>query len=422
MMKVLWIVNIPLPEAAKAFGFSNALSGTWIIGQLEEIRKRDDISLSVCCVSGETKRLLDKTVNGVRYIVLPTESYLNEFRKLYSELNPDVTHIYGSELLTSHKIGEITDKERTVLSIQGLIYICAYHFFDGIPRKYTRKRLFTSLLNKIHSTDIIALGREGFEKLGESEKKFISSMKYVIGRTEWDKACVSQLNREIKYYKCYEILRNEFLTSERWSAKTCEPHSVFMTASEYPIKVLHIALEGFSILKKRYPDLKIYVAGDRHTSHDNRLKRFISSVLYEYNGYIEKLIRQYDLKDNIVFLGPLAAEEMKREYLKANAYVLSSSVENGSNSLGEAMILGVPCVTSYVGGVCDMLVNGAEGYLFPLNAPYMLAHYLERVFEGDFPSDMCDRASAHSAKTYDAKTNTETLIGVYNEIIGNKKN
>ena len=71
-MKVLWIVNIPLPEAAKAFGFSNALSGTWIIGQLEEIRKRDDISLSVCCVSGETKRLLDKTVNGVRYIVLPT--------------------------------------------------------------------------------------------------------------------------------------------------------------------------------------------------------------------------------------------------------------------------------------------------------------------------------------------------------------
>ena len=44
--------------------------------------------------------------------------------------------------------------------------------------------------------------------------------------------------------------------------------------------------------------------------------------------------------------------------------MLPSSCENSPNSLGEAMLLGMPCVASNAGGIPDMLAAGREGLLY----------------------------------------------------------
>ena len=41
-------------------------------------------------------------------------------------------------------------------------------------------------------------------------------------------------------------------------------------------------------------------------------------------------------------------------------FLLPSSCENSPNSLGEAMLLGMPCVASNAGGIPDMLAAGRE--------------------------------------------------------------
>lgn len=63
---------------------------------------------------------------------------------------------------------------------------------------------------------------------------------------------------------------------------------------------------------------------------------------------------------------------MKQEYLNANVFICPSSLENSPNSLGEAQILGTPCLASYVGGIPDMMF-GNEGYLYRFEEIEMLA-------------------------------------------------
>ena len=83
----------------------------------------------------------------------------------------------------------------------------------------------------------------------------------------------------------------------------------------------------------------------------------------------------------VFFTGPLDEEKICQRYLRSHVFVCPSSIENSPNSLGEAMILGVPCIASYVGGIPDMLKDREEGLLYQHNAPYMLAHHICEIFE-----------------------------------------
>ena len=117
------------------------------------------------------------------------------------------------------------------------------------------------------------------------------------------------------------------------------------------------------------------------------------------------------------FLGSLSAEQMKEQYLLANVFVLPSTMENSPNSLGEAMLLGVPCVAADVGGVTTMLEPEKEGFVYPSTAPYMLAGSLEKVFAmGEQAEQLGLRARSHARVTHDPDTNLRTLLEIYRSL------
>ena len=109
---------------------------------------------------------------------------------------------------------------------------------------------------------------------------------------------------------------------------------------------------------EQYPDAMVYVAGsnllEKATLKD-RLKRSA------YGRYLGKLIRQNHLSQHVVMLGRLTAQQMKEQYLRSNVFVCPSILENSPNSLGEAMLLGVPCIASKVGGIPNMLEESQDG-------------------------------------------------------------
>jgi len=45
------------------------------------------------------------------------------------------------------------------------------------------------------------------------------------------------------------------------------------------------------------------------------------------------------------------------------------------------MILGLPTVSSYGGGIPDTVKHNEEGYLYQGDAHYMLAYFIKKVFK-----------------------------------------
>ena len=94
-MKVLWLVNLTLPEPAKALGFGNNPVGGWLIGQREQLKH--SVSLVICSIDARVKQPEFLTIDSVDYAVLPTGSR-EEFSALLQNAQPDLVHLWGAKI------------------------------------------------------------------------------------------------------------------------------------------------------------------------------------------------------------------------------------------------------------------------------------------------------------------------------------
>ena len=220
---------------------------------------------------------------------------------------------------------------------------------------------------------------------------------------------MAELAPQAAYHFNNETLRDEFYTGE-WSLNSCEPHSLFCSQAHVPLKGLHLLLQALAIVRKRYPDVKLYVGRKDY----GRIPPLARNA---YERYIHRLLRENDLYDHVVFTGSLNAQQMKERYLKSQVFVLPSSIENSPNSLGEAMLLGVPCIASDVGGVRCLMTHGVEGLIYPADDPHLLAHDICEMFaHPEKAAQMARAGREHAGKTHDAQKNLEILHQIYTEI------
>ena len=171
-------------------------------------------------------------------------------------------------------------------------------------------------------------------------------------------------------------------------------------------------IEALAILKQTYPDVKLYVGG---LDLVNRGWKTAS-----YGKYIKDLIKKYGLSENIQFTGMLNEQKMCEQYLKANVFVSPSSIENSPNSVGEAMLLGMPVVSSDVGGVKNLLTHGEEGYIYPYDEPYMLAYYIKNIFKSEeIAKKTGEKAKKKAEEIYSRKKNLADILNIYDSIKNN---
>jgi glycosyltransferase involved in cell wall biosynthesis len=90
-------------------------------------------------------------------------------------------------------------------------------------------------------------------------------------------------------------------------------------------------------------------------------------------------LNKFKLKNNVIFTGELSASEIKKQLLNCNVFISSSSIENSSNAIVEALLLGVPVIASGVGGTFDILMS-EPNTLYHYNLDYVLAYKIIDVF------------------------------------------
>lgn len=168
------------------------------------------------------------------------------------------------------------------------------------------------------------------------------------------------------------------------------------------------------MILRSYRDAMLYTTGESPLKAKGWLE---SQRLNYYQLYLAKRIRELGLENNVRFLGRLDETQMREQYLRSNVFVCCSSIENSSNSIGEAMLLGMPVVASDVGGVKNLLTHGQEGLIYPFDENYMLAYYVERVFRDEAMAQrMGGSAHARAAVTHDPELNDRKLMEIYREL------
>jgi len=416
-MNILWICNGALPEASELLKEKPSPFGGWFVSISSLLCNIEGIKLSIAFPKSgisEIKRLNGKLLTYYAFKPVSEKELKKpiinqQIKTIIDEVKPDIINVFGTEFPHCLAVLRCSDAQKTAIHIQGLTSIYAKHYFASLPENILKRYAFRDLIKN----NSIIKQMEYFEKRGLFEIEALKLAKHVIGRTTWDYACTKQINPDLNYHFCNETLRDEFY-KHQWSINKCEKHSIFLSQAGYPIKGFHYILEAMPMILKRFSDAKVYVSGGditKSATFKDKLK------MSSYGKYIKELIHKFNLHDKVIFLGTLDEKQMCERHLKSHVFVCPSSIENSPNSLGEAMILGVPCVASDVGGVTDLLVNKEEGFVYQHDATYMLAHYVCEIFENNnLAQKFSKNAREHALKTHNREENINTLLNIYNKI------
>lgn len=415
-MRVLWIggSGLYVPSHASKGGYNG---GGWVTSVQKELMQHDNITLGISfCKDGEPTKVVQ---DGVTYYPVPNHSkskrdkiidllrihdvtrdeilwpyYEEKFRKVIDDFNPDVIHIFGSELY-QNLVARVTGYIPTVLHIQGLLSLSIYIYLPPTVSKWQYYMSGKGLKGIFHNYQYLAYWNRSVHR----EKAILKAVSHVLGRTEWDKQAMAVLNPNAQYHYGGEILRDIFYEEKKRQIPKDKP--VITTTISFP------TYKGYDVILKTANILKNEIGLD-----------------FEWNVYgnvqPEFMEKHTGLKHenlNINLKGVASAEVLRDSLLKSTLYFHSSYVENSPNSVGEAQLVGIPVVASRVGGTDSMVEHGKTGFLYPVTDPYMAAYYIKRLIDNKEENMAIGiKAREIALVRHDKRQIVKELLDVYEQI------
>lgn len=169
-----------------------------------------------------------------------------------------------------------------------------------------------------------------------------------------------------------------------------------------PQKNIPLLLDAFEKFSESFPEYELHIFGDTASLSDEEY----------YNSAIEKK-NSLASKDKIHFFP--ARKDIHDVIKDYSMFVSSSDFEGMSNSMLEAMALGLPCVCTDcpAGGARAVIKDGENGLLVPVNDAEALADAMCAVVSAD---DLAEKLSRNSVKVREEQS-LEKIIDKWMEII-----
>jgi glycosyltransferase involved in cell wall biosynthesis len=101
----------------------------------------------------------------------------------------------------------------------------------------------------------------------------------------------------------------------------------------------------------------------------------------ELRGRIEQLVAHYRLEDQVRLTGWVDGERVRQEILASRALVMPSCMEGLPVALIEAMTLRRPVITTYVGGIPELVRPGQDGWLVEAGCAEAVAAAMQACLE-----------------------------------------
>lgn len=431
-MRILWLTNFIPPVFGDKLGIDSNNKEGWISGILSELMANcpRDMKLYIAVPTpvlfpeGYIGDFDGVSLYGYRELSseIYSENLEKDFSKILELLNPDVIHIFGTEYPHTRAMLEAVNKDgeklgistdRVLIGMQGVCGEIWKHYLDGVPRYIARKNSFRDILKK----DGLKKQVKKFETRAKNERRALSLTGNVTGRTAFDKAYIDKWAKDATYYSMNESLRPEFY-GKKWECDKCEPHTIFASQGNYPVKGLHYLIPAFEKLLANYPDARLVVAGDNITKHKSIKDKLKLQAYAKYLLKLEKEVAEATGKPfKVDYVGSLKTADMLETYMKASVFVCPSTVENSPNSLGEAMLMGMPVVAAKVGGIPSMVKDREEGLLYEAGNIDQMVKCISDIWDDAIlRNTICTGAARRAAATHDRETNYLRLMEIYKSI------
>lgn len=187
-------------------------------------------------------------------------------------------------------------------------------------------------------------------------------------------------------------------------APSPEPGRVFSCTRVTPLKNVLGLIEAFALAAARVPGAQLRVAG---------------AAERPYLDACRERARALGVESAVHFLGSLSVPEVQEELSRAACFALASFQENAPLSLAEAMAAGVPAVAARVGGVPEMVEDGATGLLVDSRDSEGFAKALVEVLsDPKRAAAMGRRAKQAAGARHRASEVARRTAEVYREIAG----
>lgn len=419
-MRVLWLSPIEPPAVRRRIGGTvEGGAGSWITNLLTVLMSRGDVDLVIASPGDHSYDSFSE--DGVTYYNVErkgptggrarrtTEHWLRAFRtpeethlwlSVIEAAQPDLIHIHGTE----HPQGLVLEHNHVpaVVSLQGLMVWYARAHYRGVSvadvARLAGSRAFLRGNSQIHT-------HMRMQAMARRELRVMRAARFVIGRTDWDHAVLAAVNPSAHYFHCDEVMRPDFYRVEWKKPQRVGLRTVYSTGSDLLFKGTECVVEGLRLLHDAgFTGVHLRVAGLPPGS--------------QVHSLVLRRAKRLAIDHAITWLGRLDGREVSRELLNADLFAYASHADNSPNSVVEAMLVGVPIVASYVGGIPSLVDPGEEGLLFPDGDPYALAAQMCRLLlDEELAATLGRRARQRALVRNDPDAIAEQMVAIYSQVL-----
>lgn len=225
-------------------------------------------------------------------------------------------------------------------------------------------------------------------------------------------ACIFQTQDQMAYYgKC--VKSNGYIIKNPLTAKLPpvyegeRKHIIVNFCRTHPVKNLILLVDAFKLFSEEFPDYTLEIYGATSTEIAENYKTKVCKRIHEVG--LEKKAKVYD-----------AVPDVHKRIFDYGMYVSSSDSEGLSNSMIEAMALGLPCICTDCegGGAREMINDGENGLLVPVrDADAMYRAMRSLALQKDL-SNKCGKNAANVRNELSADNILNEWINVFNKVKG----
>ncbi len=171
-------------------------------------------------------------------------------------------------------------------------------------------------------------------------------------------------------------------------------------------KNLPLLIDSFKLFHDEFPEYKLEIYGN-----------IVKKEQLEIKNYLEKKITINGLQNYVSILPPRL--DVHKQIIDYAMFVSSSDFEGLSNSMLEAMAIGLPCICTDClgGGAREIIQNGENGLLVPMNNPIQLCNAMKCFIQSPELAEKCGRNATRIREELSADKIVQEWLQVIDKVI-----